>query len=88
MSETKATEGRLVPPTALFGELVLPEGRLDPASADEIRRLAALAAAHAVNASAEGTRRAYRSSWRQYGLWCARLGVPPLSAAPAFSPCN
>jgi hypothetical protein len=75
-----------VAPTTLFGELVLPEGRFDPAPADEIRRLAALAAAHAVNASGDSMRRAYRSAWRQYGLWCASRGVSPLSADPGGKP--
>jgi hypothetical protein len=47
--------------------------RVDPGRTEEIRDLAALAAVYA---------RAYRSAWRQYDAWCARLGLPALSGDP------
>lgn len=62
--------------TGLFGRLVVPA---DPARADELRELAAQAAAWATRARGEGTLRAYRSAWKQYAAWCERLGFPPLT---------
>ena len=72
----------LVVSTGILGDLVLPEGTFDPDRADEIRELAAQAAVYASQARGPGTLRAYRSAWRQYDAWCARLGLPALSADP------
>ena len=48
----------------------------------EIRDLAALDAVYATQARGPGTLRTYRSAWRQYDAWCARLGLPALSGDP------
>jgi integrase len=62
--------------TGLFGRLTV---AADPAQADEIRELAAQAAAWATRARGEGTLRAYRSAWKHYTAWCDRLGFAPLT---------
>lgn len=82
LRDPDGTAGGLVIATGLFGELVLPAGAFDPARADEIRALASQAAAYATQARGAGTLRAYRSAWRQYEAWCARLGVAALSGDP------
>jgi len=79
---TAATGQGLVVSTGILGDLVLPEGAFDPGRADEIRALAAQAAVYATQARGPGTLRAYRSAWRQYDAWCARLGLPALSGDP------
>jgi hypothetical protein len=56
--------------------------RVDPGRTEEIRDLAALDAVYATQARGPGTLRAYRSAWRQYDAWCARLGLPALSGDP------
>lgn len=68
--------------TSLFGELALPPDRFAPEQIDTIRALAAQAAAYVTQARSPGTRRAYRSAWGQYAVWCARLGLAPLSGDP------
>ena len=63
--------------TDLLGPLTV------PASADRAAELAELsrrAAVYATRARGDGTRRAYRSAWRQYEVWCASLGRAPLGA--------
>ena len=79
---TAATGQGLVVSTGILGDLVLPAGAFDPGRADEIRELAAQAAVYATQARGPGTLRAYRSAWRQYDAWCARLGLPALSGDP------
>jgi hypothetical protein len=37
---------------------------------------------YATRAKGDGTRRAYRSAWRQYETWCHSLGRAPLAADP------
>lgn len=82
-ASSSETEGvGLVIPTGLFGDLTLPGGTADRRRADEIRALAARAAAYATQARSPGTQRAYRSAWRQYAAWCDRLGFPALSGDP------
>ncbi|MCG5238899.1 hypothetical protein ACIU1J_31955 [Azospirillum doebereinerae] len=82
LQDPDGTAGGLVIATGLFGELVLPAGAFDPARADEIRALVSQAAAYATQARGAGTLRAYRSAWRQYEAWFARLGVAALSGDP------
>jgi hypothetical protein len=48
-----------------------PNSRNSPAAPRSTRR-----------ARGEGTRRAYRSAWRQYDAWCRSLGREPLAADP------
>jgi len=74
--------GSLVVATGVLGALSLPEGAFDPGRVDEIRELAAQAAVYASHARGPGTLRAYRSAWRQYEGWCARLGFAPLNGEP------
>jgi integrase len=62
--------------SALFGPLVV---KADPAKAEQLRAWAADAALYATRAKGEGTRRAYRSAWRQYETWCRDLGFDPLN---------
>lgn len=65
LTTTPAPAGLTVA-TGLFGDLELPPGSYDPAQADIIRQLAARAADYVAAARGEGTRRTYRSAWRQY----------------------
>ena len=60
--------------TDLLGQLIVPAD-LPP---DELGDLSRRAAVYATRAKGEGTRRAYRSAWRQYETWCASLGREPL----------
>jgi len=80
--QASAGQGGLVVSSGVFGELCLPVGSFDPACADEIRNLAALAAVYATQARGQGTLRAYRSAWRLYETWCGRLGFAPLNGDP------
>jgi site-specific recombinase XerD len=65
--------------TTLLGALTLPEGAARAAEIEELSRRAAM---YATRARGIGTRRAYRSAWRQYEAWCAGLGREPLAADP------
>ena len=58
------------------------EARGDPALAAELRAAAERARTYAARAQAPGTKRVYRSAWRQYGAWCGRLGFDPLAGDP------
>jgi len=77
--------GPLTPPgsltlqTILFGPLSVSDGA---GRAAEIEELSRRAAVYATRARGEGTRRAYRSAWRQFEAWCAGLGREPLAADP------
>src|SRR5271165_3622183 len=71
--------GSLVLQTSLLGPLTVPDGADRAAELDEPSRRAAL---YATRARGDGTRRAYRSAWRQYEAWCASLGREPLAADP------
>ena len=75
MSETAIT---------VLGEemLAYADAQEDPAVAAEIRSAMARAHRYARSAKAEGTKRVYRSAWRQYAGWCSRLGFDPLSGDP------
>jgi site-specific recombinase XerD len=65
--------------TALLGPLPVPAGVARAAELDELSRRAAI---YATRARGDGTRRAYRSAWRQYAAWCATLAREPLGADP------
>jgi site-specific recombinase XerD len=52
------------------------------AHAAELEELSRRAAVYATRARGDGTRRAYRSAWRQYEAWCASLGREPLAGDP------
>jgi hypothetical protein len=49
------------------GPLTLPDGAARAAELAELSRRAAL---YATRARGDGTRRAYRTAWRQYETWC------------------
>ena len=66
----------------IFGDLVLSGQALTEEQEMELRELSSQAAVYAVKAKGEGTRRAYRSAWKAYTAWCARLGFDPLSGSP------
>jgi len=74
-----APAGSLVLQTALFGPLRVPDGASRAAELEELSRRAAV---YATRARGDGTRRAYRSAWRQFEAWCASLGREPLAADP------
>jgi site-specific recombinase XerD len=71
--------GALILHTTLFGPLRVPDGA---GRAAELEALSRRAAVYATRARGEGTRRAYRSAWRQYAAWCHSLGREPLGADP------
>jgi hypothetical protein len=71
--------GSLRLPTALLGELVVPDAA---DRAQELKPLSERAARYASRARGYGTRRTYRSAWTGYVAWCARLGREPLAADP------
>jgi site-specific recombinase XerD len=71
--------GPLTLQTTLFGPLTVPDGAEHAAEIEELSRRAAL---YATRARGDGTRRAYRSAWRQYDAWCQSLGRAPLGADP------
>jgi hypothetical protein len=74
-----APAGSLVLQTSLFGPLRVPDGAGRAAELEELSRRAAV---YATRARGDGTRRAYRSAWRQFEAWCASLGREPLAADP------
>lgn len=49
----------------------------------ELAGLAAAAAGYAAGSKAPNTRRAYRSDWEHYTLWCALTGLQALPAEPS-----
>jgi len=69
----------LILQTTLFGPLSVPDGG---ARAAELAELSRRAAVYATRARGDGTRRTYRSAWRHYEAWCARLGREPLAGDP------
>ena len=71
--------GAMLLQTSLFGPLSVPAGA---GRAEELEELSRRAAVYATRARGEGTRRAYRSAWRQYEAWCRSLGREPLAADP------
>jgi hypothetical protein len=71
--------GSLTLQTTLFGPLSVPGGAGRAAELEELSRRAAV---YATRARGDGTRRAYRSAWRQYDAWCRALGREPLAADP------
>src|SRR6476646_9559605 len=72
-------DGPLTLQTELLGPLTLPDGAARAAELAELSRRAAL---YATRARGDGTRRAYRTAWRQYETWCRSLGREPLAADP------
>ena len=64
--------------TSLLGPLTVPS----EIAAEELEELSRRAAVYATRARGEGTRRTYRSAWRQYEAWCRSLGREPLAADP------
>jgi site-specific recombinase XerD len=71
--------GSLTLHTTLLGPLTVPEGAAHAAELEELSRRAAV---YATRARGDGTRRAYRSAWRQYEAWCHSLGREPLAGDP------
>ena len=71
--------GALILQTSLLGPLTVPDGAARAAELEELSRRAAV---YATRARGDGTRRAYRSAWRQYQAWCHSLGREPLAADP------
>lgn len=51
-------------------------------AAEQLQDLSRKAAVYATRARGDGTRRAYRSAWRQFQAWCESLGRRPLPADP------
>ena len=76
---TGRTRESLTLQTTLFGPLSVPDGAARAAELEELSRRAAV---YATRARGDGTRRAYRSAWRQYEAWCRSLGREPLAADP------
>ena len=71
----------LVVSTGILGDFVLPNG----ASIRAAPRRSATSPPWPPSTPprrADRVRRAYRSAWRQYDAWCARLGLPALSGDP------
>ena len=79
MGDQPTRAGVLVLETGLLGPLAVPDGAARAAELEELSRRAAV---YATRARGIGTRRAYRSAWRQYATWCAALGREPLGADP------
>jgi len=71
--------GALILQTSLFGPLRVPDGAGRAAELEELSRRAAV---YATRARGDGTRRTYRSAWRQYEAWCTSLGREPLAGDP------
>jgi site-specific recombinase XerD len=69
----------LILQTALLGPLTVPAG---VAPADLLEDLSRRAALYATRARGDGTRRVYRTAWRQFQAWCESLGRTPLPADP------
>jgi hypothetical protein len=63
----------------MFAPLAVPDG---DARAAELEELSRRAAVYATRARGDGTRRAYRSAWRQYETCCASLGRELLGSDP------
>src|SRR5690242_16560620 len=78
-ARSAAPDGPLTLQTDLLGPLTLPDGADRAAELAELSRRAAL---YATRARGDGTRRAYRTAWRQYETWCRSLGREPLAADP------
>ena len=76
---TPRAPGSLILQTSLLGPLTIPDGA---GRAGELEDLSRRAAVYATRARGDGTRRAYRSAWRQYEAWCHSLGREPLAADP------
>jgi len=70
-------DGSITLHTDLLGPLTLADAADRAAELAELSRRAAV---YATRARGDGTRRAYRSAWRQYEAWCVSLGRPPLGA--------
>jgi site-specific recombinase XerD len=66
----------LILQTTLLGPLTVPDGAARAAELEELSRRAAV---YATRARGDGTRRAYRSAWRQFETWCRSLGREPLA---------
>jgi site-specific recombinase XerD len=79
ITDGTASPGPFTLETTLLGPLTLPDGAARAAEIEELSRRAAI---YATRARGIGTRRAYRSAWRQYEAWCAGLGREPLAADP------
>ena len=78
-ARSEAPDGPLTLQTDLLGPLTLPDGAARAAELAELSRRAAL---YATRARGDGTRRAYRTAWRQYEIWCRSLDREPLAADP------
>lgn len=74
-----APTGSWILQTTLLGPLTVPDGA---ARAAELEDLSRRAAVYATRARGDGTRRVYRSAWRQYDAWCRTIGREPLAADP------
>src|SRR6185312_7769407 len=71
-----ATAGPLCLDTSLLGPLIVPHGAGRAAALEE---LSARASRYATRARGDGTRRAYRSAWQRFAIWCHSLGREPLA---------
>ena len=71
-----AADKTVVLQTDLLGPLTVPDGADRAAELEDLSRRAAV---YATRARGDGTRRAYRSAWRQFEAWCRSLGRDPLA---------
>jgi len=71
--------GALILQTSLLGPLTVPDAAGSGAELEDLFRRAAV---YATRARGDGTRRTYRSAWRQYEAWCISLGREPLAGDP------
>ncbi len=79
MPDQAGETGTLILETGLLGPLAVPDGAHRAAELEELSRRASV---YATRARGDGTRRAYRSAWRQYADWCVALAREPLAADP------
>ena len=73
------------PATTLLGPLTVRDGA---ARAAELEELSHRAAVYATRARGDGTRRAYRSAWRQDEAWCVSSAAIRSPAIRTPSPCT
>ncbi len=56
---------------------------LETRAAAELELVAARARDYAAASKSKNTRRAYRSDWKRFDMWCTSNGLDPLPATPA-----
>ena len=72
----------MTPPASAETALVAPSDALVPVSEETMQREAQAALDFALAALAPATRRAYRSDWQRFEVWCRRRGLVELPAEP------